>query len=272
MRSKTLLLMIAIALLFSPISAIASEIIYPGIFTESPITFPSGLSVEEYLLKNEPKGDATKPLFDPVTGSIKKIQKKHDKDRILTQSGNGHVGFMSGNLTVYIGKELIDAEAIQTENGRWEKVTVKLTLNGKTILNIPVGDNSPVEPIQGLWSYRNHWVLEVAHCSNRDVKGTIYTDIMGEIIQDGESFSKRNGYQETFGFQLMSGKVFYYFKKDNQFGISFDNHEVLLDYSEIPHYRCCEPSILNPESSKNMVSFFARRGSKWYYVEIGVFK
>ncbi len=243
--------------------AIAPEGISSGIFTRSAITLPSGLSVEEYRLKHEPtsEGGAEEPVFDPVTSSAKAIQKKHEKERMVPPTGR------------ILGEGPLYVETIVTETGTGpNKVAVKLIRDKRTILNIPLGDSSPVEPLQGLWAYQNHWVLEVAHCSTREEKGIVYTDCYGEIIQDGESFNKLHGYQETFGFQLMGGKPFYFFKKDHQIGISYDNQQVRLEYSEIPHYHCCEPARLDPVLSKNMVSFLARRESKWYYVEIGMFK
>jgi len=40
---------------------------------------------------------------------------------------------------------------------------------------------------------------------------------------------------------------------------------------EVVHYKCCEPAHFNPDGSKNMVWFHARKGGYWYYVEAGVF-
>jgi len=233
---------------------------------ESPtIVLTPGLSIGEYPLRGKPTGNEEKAVFEPLHGSEEEILGKHQKERDkLSQIAGSH-------NEVHIGKEVLVVKEFYV-NG---KVGAKLSRNGKLILNISLGDISPVDPIRGLWSHKNHWVLEVAHCRNRRVEEgrytVVYTDCDGEIIQDGKSLSKQHDYQETFGFQLMSGKPFYFLKKGGQIGISYDGQEVLLGYSEIPHYECCSYATLNPKVSQNMVSFFAGRGSNWYYVEIGVF-
>jgi len=70
----------------------------------------------------------------------------------------------------------------------------------------------------------------------------------------------------------MNGKPFYFYKRDSQINISYDNREIQSRYDQTPHYQCCSGSQLNPKSAKNMVAFFAQRGKKWFYVEIGVYK
>ncbi len=187
---QTLSLLFFIVIFCHPLVVIASENISPGIFTESPIRLPSGLSVEEHILKGKPSGDVTKPFFEPLHGSEKDILKKH------TEEQNKVVG---PDIKVYIDKEAVEAEEVRDES----KVGAKVSRNGKIIFTMPLGDSSPVDAIRGLWSYKNLWILEVAYCSNREVrkgKGiVVYTDCNGEIIQDGKSFSKEHGYQETFG-------------------------------------------------------------------------
>jgi hypothetical protein len=267
-RSKRQILFVlaAIVVFGHFLLTIASENVCSEIFSASPVVLPPGLSIEEYSLKGKPAGDLKKPFFEPLHGSEKEILEKHQKERDkLTQIASSH-------NEVHIGKEVLVVEQVYEVK---EKVGATLSRNGKLVLNISLGDITPVDPIRGLWSYKNHWVLEVAHCRKRKVEEgrftRVYVDCNGEIIQDGKSITKQLGYEETFGFQLMSGKPFYFVMKDGQIGISYDGQEVLLGYVEIPHYYCCEPSMLNPDASQNMVSFFARRGSNWYYVEIGVF-
>jgi hypothetical protein len=260
------LFLFAIAICCHALPALASEDTSSGITTGSFMSPLPGLTIEEYALKSKPAGDVSKPFFEPLYGSEKEILKKHQKER------NNHQ-IVGEQNKVQLGKDVLVVETYYEVEG---KVGVKLFRNNKIIFTIPLGDNSPVEPIQGFWSYKSHWVLEVAHSHNREVKdrGSIYVflDAIGEIIQDGKSLNKQHGYQESFNFQIMKDKPFYFFKKDDQIGISYDKKEVLLGYDEVPHYYCCEPSMLNPAASRNMVSFFARKNNEWYYVEIGIFK
>jgi hypothetical protein len=94
----------------------------------------------------------------------------------------------------------------------------------------------------------------------------------GEIFLNGKSLSNSNGYDQAFGFQLMKGKPFYFLQQNGKIGISFDGEQNRLDYDQIPHYQCCSAAELNPRIAPNVVSFFAQRQGKWYYVEIGVFE
>ena len=93
----------------------------------------------------------------------------------------------------------------------------------------------------------------------------------GQVIEDGQSLNERAGYDETFGFQLLQGEPFYFFKKGGTIGAVYAGQEIQLRYNEVPHYGCCSPAELNPISAENMLAFFAQRDGRWYYVEIGVF-
>jgi hypothetical protein len=108
-------------------------------------------------------------------------------------------------------------------------------------------------PAKGLWSWEGHWLLEVD----------------GFLIQDGENLNERLGYEEIFGWQLLDGKPFYYFRKGPRVGISYDGDRLPVYYEEIVHYRCCEPGAFNNAGSEDMAWFYGLRDGTWYYVEIG---
>jgi hypothetical protein len=119
--------------------------------------------------------------------------------------------------------------------------------------------------------YEDHWVLETANVQNHQHGNTIDSEPVGQITIDGTLLNKQKVYQEAFGFQAMHGSPFYFFKKDGKIGVSYNDSEVDLGYDEVHHYGCCSAGTLNPQVSQNMVAFFARKGSQWYYIEIGVF-
>ena len=110
-------------------------------------------------------------------------------------------------------------------------------------------------PVSGLWSWDGHWLLEVD----------------GFLVQDGEILNKDLGYEEIFGWQLLDGKPFYYFRKGPRVGISYDGEKLPVYYDEVIHYRCCEASIGNNDGNEDMVWFFGEREGTWYYVEMGVY-
>lgn len=248
---------------------------------QTPLALAPKLSVEEYALKGMPE---VEPLtFVPVKSTQAEILSKHQDKRDKRFPDWSY----SNQRLVSRGDDQLTAidnvtYAQYTDKGQEVSVaissSVEVSHNGEIIYIIPVGTASTeaIPNLWGLWAYDNHWVLEVAHATQKGVfSDAIGPDVLGEIIQDGISLNKQHGYQETFGFQLMKGKPFYFFKKQGWFGISYDHREIPLGYAQIPHYRCCSASALNPRSAENMVAFFARRGTVrpvWHYVEIGVFE
>ena len=236
---------------------------------------PTGLSIEEYPLKNAP---GVEPLtFVPIQGTQQEILAKHQQDRGLAFPDNSFFTNGQAGMAVQMGNDKVEAlesfTDIATDLGTFQKVSVQVTRAGQTIYSIPAGDGSPINTLQGLWAYSNHWALEIADVTEKfSLNNQISLDSVGLLVQDGELLNDRYNYDEVFGFQLMDGKPFYFFKRDGQIGISYANQEVSLGYAQILHYQCCSGAELNPKKAQNMVSFFAQRDDKWFYVEIGVFK
>ena len=246
-----------------------------------PGALPPGMSVEEHALKNMPE---VEPLtFAPIESTQAEILNKHQDERdkrfpdwsysnqrLVSRGDNKLTAIDNVTYAHYTDKDQEVSVAISS--------SVKVSRNGEVIYTIQVGTASTeaIPNLWGLWAYDNHWVLEVAHATDNIIFSYANgSDVFGEIIQDGISLNKQHGYQETFGFQLMRGKPFYFFKKQGWFGISYDHREIPLGYAQIPHYGCCSASALNPRSAESMVAFFARRGTvrpEWHYVEIGVFE
>jgi hypothetical protein len=111
-------------------------------------------------------------------------------------------------------------------------------------------------PVKGLWSWEGHWLLEVD----------------GFLIQDSEVLNESLGYEEIFGWQLLDGKPFYYFRKGPRVGMSYDGVTLPVSYEEVIHYRCCEPAAFNNAGNEDMVWFYGLREGVWYYVEMGVYE
>ena len=246
---------------------------------QTPLALPPGLSVEEYTLKGMPEVEPL--IFVPVESTQAEILSKHQNERSKRFSDRP----LSTEPTISLGGDKLTAIADYTYAHRTDKgqevsipvsCSVKVSRNEEAIYTIQLGAAGATPNLWGLWAYDDHWVLEVAHATEKGLfSNAIGSDVLGEVIQDGISLNKQHGYQETFGFQLMRGKPFYFFKKLGWFGISYDHREIPLGYAQIPHYGCCSASALNPRSAESMVAFFARRGTvrpEWHYVEIGVFE
>lgn len=143
-----------------------------------------------------------------------------------------------------------------------EKNWVTVTRNGQEIYKISTGDVSPVTPLQTLWVYDNHWVLE----TNFYIKGKPFH---GHLTEDGILLNEKYGYEEAFGFQTIDGQPFYLFKKDGKINAWYAGQEIHLRFDQVPHYNCCSAFELNPRQWTNMVIFFGVRGKTWYFVQIG---
>jgi len=248
---------------------------------QTPLALVPKLSVEEYALKGMPEIEPL--IFVPVKSTQAEILGKHQGERNKRFPDWSY----SNQRLVSRGDDQLTAidnvtYAHYTDKGQEVSVavssSVQVSRHGEVIYTIQLGTASTnaIPNLWGLWAYDNHWVLEVAHATQKGVfSDAISSDVFGEIIQDGISLNKQHGYQETFGFQLMKGKLFYFFKKQGRFGVSYDHREIPLGYTQIPHYGCCSAGELNPRSAENMLAFFARRGivqQVWHYVEIGVFE
>lgn len=247
--------------------------------SQKPLTLPPELSIEECALQDMPQIIGESMSFVPVEGTQEEVLSKHQDERNkplpdTSSYENFHLGYSATLNGQKIVATYYETPSITTDKGTFYKGYVQVSQGEKVLYTIQTGDGSPVGSLRGLWTYDNHWVLEVVHATEKKAffQNEIDFDVLGEIILDGLSLNQQQEYQETFGFQLMNGKPFYFFKKSGRMGISYNGDEIPSRYTQIPHYGCCSGSALNPKSAENMVSFFAQRSGIWYYVEIGVFE
>ncbi len=243
--------------------------------TEPPIssyaqTFPNGLTAEEYALKGPAQ---VEPLtFEPLQASQAVILARHAlvrsnyfKPQIIY--GIERLVYAANGNSVYVAKERYSTgeEPI--------KVTVDVLKDHQVIYSAPAGEVSPLDHVQGLWVYGEHWMVEYADIMNTTPNpGDIASNPVGKIVQDGVLMNQRDGFLDGFGLQLLGDQPFYFFKKaDGKIRVSYAGQTLPMSYDEIPHYGCCSASELNPIHAKTMIAFFARRSDTWYYVEIGQF-
>jgi hypothetical protein len=233
-------------------------------FQTSP-TLPPELNIEEYALKDGPELEPL--IFVPEEGTQEEILSKHQAQRATSTRTP-----CQPECEASLGGHSLTATTSITDTPGGQRVVAEVFEDGNVVHTIPLGDPCAIPPLWGLWAYEGHWVLEAAYVKARRQDGAIYCDPVGQIIWAGESLNEQHGYQESFGFQLMNGKPFYFFKRGERLGVSYDGHKVPLGYTHIFHYQCCSGSALNLRSSRSMVAFFAQRDRERYYVEIGVFE
>jgi hypothetical protein len=237
------------------------------------LTLASGLRIDEYALQEAPQ---TEPLtFVPLVGSQEDILNKHALERSEDQHKksfftNGHY-----SMSVEFGdQELLAREVIAEVDELPAHVSIVVMLDDRVIYSMPAGEVSPLNALQGLWSYDGIWVVEVARVSysyDEKHKENVWHSL-GQIIKDGEDLTQSYDYQESFGFQFLNQKPFYFFSRDGEIGFSYDDEETSLGNGSIYHYGCCSAAELNPKPAQDMVSFFAQKAGQWYYVELGIFE
>jgi len=220
------------------------------------------LVLEQHLLTGSPQSEPMQ--FTPMEGSMEDILQTHagERDNYLIDQ----ISFVEGKIAIagtLDGKPLM-AEQFYENSGKDGFVTV--TLDGNEIYRIDTGPGSPVNSLAGLWVVDGSWWLETVLVNLESEPFTT-----GQISRDGAFLNTSMNYQEAFGLQTIGGNPFHFFVRDSKIGYWYGDKETMLGYDEIPHYLCCSDSVLNPRASENMVSFFARTGDDWYYVELGLF-
>ncbi len=154
---------------------------------------------------------------------------------------------------------------VQHENDGETTVTFKL--DDEEALSVNCGAVSPISNLRGMWVIGRDWYAEVAYTTDPSVPNTP----RGEIFMNGVSLNEQFGYDETFGFQPLDDKPFYFFAKDGQIGINYAGETHQLGFESVPHYACCSGAAWNPKAYLTMVTFFAQGNGKEYYVELGLF-
>jgi hypothetical protein len=223
----------------------------------------AGLTVEAYWLEDGSWPD-NEHIQSRPTGSLPGwVMKRHETER------KDLVQYLDAPL--FQGKELTARTNIETITD----ATVEVRLDDEIILSVPAGDlthSAGMDAVFGVWVHGEHWYMEMAHVAY-ETDGNIFKGItLGEIFRSGESLSQLFGYDETFGFQILAGEPFYFFKKGGEIGLNYAGEEVLLGFDEVAHHYCCGFSLYNPWHYENMVAFFASKDGVRYYVEAGVFE
>ncbi len=222
---------------------------------------PAGtLQLEEHELAEAPEIESR--AFRPLQGTMDEVLAPHASERAATFPNE--VGMVEGGPAITSLGQSGDLRAVMTTatEGQPEQ-TVTVFRDDEAIFVTPAGLPSPALPLRGLWTYDGHWALEILFADE--------STWAGQVFIDGELVNEPKGYDEAFGFQLLGGEPFFFYVREGLVGYSYDGQETDLGYDEVPHYRCCSESTLNPVQAETMVAFFALRGQTWFYVELGRF-
>ena len=147
---------------------------------------------------------------------------------------------------------------------------VTLEKDEQEIYRIDTGRGSPVSCLRSLWTFDGHWLLETAFVTETVEDNSVRTNALGQLIQDGEDLNQKFGYDESFGFQTIAGKPFYFIRKAEQIKAIVDGEEIPLGFDLIPHYGCCSSGEMNLQPFQDRVNFFGKQDDTWFFVQIGI--
>ncbi len=243
----------------------------------------AGLTLDEYALAAPPDGDRIADT-SPLSGSWADIVARHQGEGgavlwpdFTTDAQGRRTLTVQWRGQPLLARELLNASprhldlVMRRANPLWHLVQV--WQGDRSLYLISTGDVSPVDKLRAFLAYGDHWLLEVAYVASYfdAATGLIKDTVTGYVVQDGVLLNTPDSDEEAFGLQLLRGQPFYFYQRTGQFGIVYAGQHVPLGYDGVPHYGCCSNAMLNPIVRTNMVSFFARRGQTWYYVEIGAY-
>lgn len=133
-----------------------------------------------------------------------------------------------------------------------------LSKNNDVFRTIDCGPRWPVGPILTAWTFENVLILQTTH------------DEMLDVWWDGEFLNQREGYQSSLGFQILNGKPFYFFRRDDKMWLSYDGNEALLPYDKIETSYCCmRYPIPSPNHFEDMITYFAIENGQEIFGVIG---
>jgi hypothetical protein len=226
-------------------------------------TFPYTLEYKEYELKSAP---AINPLtLLPVEGSLD----QNLKDRLQTSLGN-RTRFIYG----LYGESYSTTIEYDQDNNRDPSYPTRANMavesNSYSFYDFWFPHiESPYFTSWGIMSYGGDWYLPIRLTVDIDpdpiISELIYTD---RTIMSQMNFDETNQYLRSFGFSILSNSLFYFYENEKGFGISLNRVDYDLGFDEIPFGMVDKYQELNPFYADNLITFFGRRGSTWYYVEI----
>lgn len=210
------------------------------------LALPGWVSIEEY------------PIADTSEGiwSIWSFVRDHHKD--------AGVLYMLPKLE---GGKLNNGKTFRVE----ESNGINAFLDGKRVAKFECRYLTSFAAITA-WAYENHWIIQTQCNVKKSADGTFeVVKTTFDVIWDGVSLNASQGYQASFAFQLLDGKPFYLFLRDDQVWLNYAGEEALLGYDEVKLNYCCMSEPPAPYHYEKMITFYATEGKQLYYVAIGLF-
>lgn len=115
------------------------------------------------------------------------------------------------------------------------------------------------------WDWYLPFLMSVDIDPDPEVSELITTN---RTLRNGTNYDAAKGYLRSFGYSVIGQKIFYFYEKENGFGISLDLVDYDLGFDEVPYGYPEQYKALDPYLADDLISFFGHRDGKWYYVEL----
>ena len=210
----------------------------------------------------------------PEDPGVPQIQPTEDlNDRLterLTHSLEGRSGYSIGaygeKYSVYL-----EYDQDQNRDPRYPtRALADVESNAYTFTEyyIPYVHN-PMFVNWGVVNYGGDWYLPLRLTVDIDtdpnVVDIVYTD---RTLRSQRNYDEEMGYLRSFGYSIIMNKLFYFYQKENGYGISINRQDFDLGFDDIPFGYVSGYTEIDPFYSDDLITFFGHRGGKWYYVEL----
>lgn len=206
---------------------------------------------------SEPEPEATEDLNQRLTARL---------NHSLASRSNYSFGAYGEQYSVYI-----EYEQDQNRDPKHPtRADMNIESNGYAFTDywIPYVQN-PMFYNWGVVCYGGDWYLPLRVTVDIDpdpeITDLVYSD---RTLRSQQNFDSQQGYLRSFGYSILDSKLFYFYQKEDGYGISINRQDFDLGFDDIPFGYVGSYTEIDPFYSDDLITFFGHRGDKWYYVEL----
>ncbi len=152
------------------------------------------------------------------------------------------------------------------------RAMLDLESNGYTFSEywIPYVEN-PMFYNWGIVNYGGDWYMPLRVSVDIDPEpGVVDLIVSDRTLRSQTNYDAQKGYIRSFGYSIINRILFYFYQKENGYGISIGLQDYDLGFDDIPFGYVGQYAELVPFYSDDLITFFGHRDGKWYYVELGI--
>lgn len=122
----------------------------------------------------------------------------------------------------------------------------------------------------GIVNYGGDWYMPLRVSVDIDPEpGVVDLIVSDRTLRSQSNYDEQKGYIRSFGYSIINRTLFYFYQKENGYGISIGLQDYDLGFDDIPFGYIGTYAEMVPFYSDDLITFFGHRDGKWYYVELG---